>query len=192
MKKNIYLTSDTHFNHSNIIEYCPKSRSHFSSVEEMNETIITNWNRIISPDDVVYHLGDLCMGKTQDIVPLVSRLNGKITLLRGNHDHSKRRKDYEKCGIIIKDIDYISYKGKYFILSHIPIGNPECMSHLIGENAEIWNLHGHTHQYDYFSTTPNTFHVGVDSNDMKPITLDQVWELINLNEEFSVYELPWN
>ena len=155
-KSNIYFTSDTHFNHANIIEYCPDSRGHFSSVEDMNESIIEYWNLTIPPNATVYHLGDL--------------------------DHSKRRKEYTKCGVEIKDIDYISYKGKYFILSHFAIGNPECMAHLIGENSEVWNLHGHTHQYDYFSTTPNTFHVGLDSNNMKPISIDKVWELINNQE----------
>lgn len=181
-KSNIYFTSDTHFNHANIMEYCPDSRGHFSSVEDMNESIIEYWNLAIPPNATVYHLGDLCMGKTEDIEKILKRLNGHIILIRGNHDHSKRRKEYAKCGVEIKDIDYISYKGKYFILSHFAIGNPECMAHLIGENSEVWNLHGHTHQYDYFSTTPNTFHVGLDSNDMKPISIDKVWELINNQE----------
>lgn len=144
----------------------------------MNESIIEYWNLTVPPDAIVYHLGDLCMGKTEDIANIINRLNGHIILIRGNHDHTKRRKEYAKCGVEIKDIDYISYKGKYFILSHIGIGNPECMNLLVGENREIWNLHGHTHQYTYFSETPNNFHVGLDSNGMKPIALEEVWQKI--------------
>ena len=113
-KSNIFLTSDTHFNHANLISMCPESRGHFSSIEEMNESIIEYWNAIIPPDAIVYHLGDLCMGKSEDIEPILKRLNGHIILIRGNHDYGKRRKIYEECGVEIRDIDYISYKKKLY------------------------------------------------------------------------------
>ena len=183
-KSNIFLTSDTHFNHNNLIGMCPESRGHFSNVEEMNETIIQNWNEVVPPDGIVYHLGDLCMGKAEDIEPILKRLNGHIVLIRGNHDYGKRRKIYEECGVEIKDIDYISYKGMYFVLSHIPIGNEEYMEMLVGPNGEIWNLHGHTHQYTCFSAVPHTFHVGLDSNKMKPISLEEVYGRIQYKLEF--------
>ena len=183
-KSNIFLTSDTHFNHNNLIGMCPESRGHFSNVEEMNETIIQNWNEIVPLDGIVYHLGDLCMGKAEDIPNILERLNGHIILIRGNHDYGKRRKIYEECGVEIKDIDYISYKGMYFVLSHIPIGNEEYMEMLVGPNGEIWNLHGHTHQYTCFSAVPHTFHVGLDSNKMKPISLEEVYGRIQYKLEF--------
>ena len=183
-KSNIFLTSDTHFNHNNLIGMCPESRGHFSNVEEMNETIIQNWNEIVPLDGIVYHLGDLCMGKAEDIPNILERLNGHIILIRGNHDYGKRRKIYEECGVEIKDIDYISYNGMYFVLSHIPIGNEEYMEMLVGPNGEIWNLHGHTHQYTCFSAVPHTFHVGLDSNKMRPISLEEVYGRIQYKLEF--------
>ena len=45
---NIYVTSDTHFNHKNIIEYCNRP---YSSVEEMNKAIIDNWNSVVKDED---------------------------------------------------------------------------------------------------------------------------------------------
>lgn len=148
----------------------------------MNESIIDYWNLVVKPNDTIYHLGDLCMGRPETITPILSRLSGNIILIRGNHDYGSRRKIYEENGIIIKDIDYLNYKGKFFILSHMPIFNPEYAVKFVGNNDEIWNLHGHTHQYSYFSEIPNAFHVGVDSNDMKPISLEQVWQKITAYE----------
>lgn len=145
----------------------------------MNESIIDYWNLVVKPNDTIYHLGDLCMGGPKSITSILSRLSGNIILIRGSHDYSSRRKIYEENGIIIKDMDYLNYKGKFFILSHKPISNPEYATMLTGN---IWNLHGHTHQYSCFSEIPNAFHVGVDSNNMKPISLEEVWQKITAYE----------
>lgn len=49
----------THFNHTNIIRFCSRP---FKDVEHMNETLIANWNRVVGPDNIVFHLGDFCLG----------------------------------------------------------------------------------------------------------------------------------
>ena len=59
----VYFTSDTHFYHSNIIDFCKRP---FKNVEDMNETLIENWNRIVSQDDNVFHLGDFCLGGSHE------------------------------------------------------------------------------------------------------------------------------
>ena len=55
----VFFTSDTHFNHTNIIRFCSRP---FKDVEHMNETLIANWNRVVGPDNIVFHLGDFCLG----------------------------------------------------------------------------------------------------------------------------------
>ena len=55
----VFFTSDTHFYHGNIIRFCNRP---FKSVEMMNETIISNWNNTVGQDDIVFHLGDFCLG----------------------------------------------------------------------------------------------------------------------------------
>ena len=79
----IYFISDTHFNHNNIIKYCNRP---FKSINEMNQTIINNWNKTVKADDEIYHLGDLVLGKKEEMYNTVSNLNGKKYLIRGNHD----------------------------------------------------------------------------------------------------------
>lgn len=79
----IFVTSDTHFNHKNIIEFCERP---FSDVQEMNEKMIENWNKVVCKDDLVFHLGDFQMGDRKLIPETLKRLNGIIFLIRGNHD----------------------------------------------------------------------------------------------------------
>ena len=62
----VYFTSDTHFYHSNIIGFCKRL---FKNVEDMNETLIENWNQVVSQDDIVFHLGDFCMGSSHAKIP---------------------------------------------------------------------------------------------------------------------------
>ena len=71
----VYFTSDTHFYHSNIIGFCKRP---FKNVEDMNETLIENWNRVVGQDDIVFHLGDFCMGGSHEWTKILNRLNGKI------------------------------------------------------------------------------------------------------------------
>lgn len=173
----IFLTSDTHFNHLNILSYEPESRP-FANVEEMNEVIIERWNSVVSPEDEVYHLGDFFMGQLTGIEPILNRLNGKITLIRGNHDQKNRIKIYEEHGIEVKNLEYIQYKGKFFILCHFPIANEEFMRMVINDNSEVVNLYGHVHSNAPKGYLNGTYHVGMDTNNLTPISIQQIWEEI--------------
>jgi len=82
----IYFTSDTHFCHSNIIMYCNRA---YSNVEEMNEDMIQNWNKVVRPNSHVYHLGDFAFTNKKNVKKvgeIIDRLNGKIHLCIGSHD----------------------------------------------------------------------------------------------------------
>ena len=82
-EQNIFFTSDTHFWHNNVIKFCNRP---FSSIEEMNDTIIENWNRVVDKNDIVIHLGDFCFCGSDKFKELVEKLNGRIYLILGNHD----------------------------------------------------------------------------------------------------------
>lgn len=171
----IYLTSDLHFNHVNILKYEPVNRP-FETLEEMNETLIKNWNDKVTAEDTVYVLGDLAMGTVEASRACIERLNGKIVLIRGNHDSPKRIAMYKELGIEVHDIYYLPYKGRYFILCHFPIASEEFIKMVIQDNSEVVNLYGHVHGNAPKGYVNGTYHVGVDTNNLAPISIQQVWE----------------
>ena len=171
----IYLTSDLHFNHENILRYEPESRP-FTSIKEMNETLIRNWNNVVKVTDTLYVLGDFFMGQLQDIEPILSRLNGTIKLVRGNHDTKARIDYYKSQGIEVKDIDYIMYKGRFFILCHFPIANEEFINMVRNDNSEVIVCYGHIHHNAPVGYVDGTYHIGVDTNNLTPISIQQIWE----------------
>jgi calcineurin-like phosphoesterase family protein len=85
----IYYTSDTHFRHKAILRYDARP---FSSLEEMEETIIRHWNARVRPTDTVYHLGDFVFGGGGHAREILGRLNGQKHLIWGNHDSNQVRK----------------------------------------------------------------------------------------------------
>ena len=92
--KNIYLTSDQHFFHKSILNW---NRKEFKNVEEMNEFLINQWNSTIKENDIVYQLGDFAFGDDfEGIENICKLLNGKKTLILGNHDSFKKVKIYIK------------------------------------------------------------------------------------------------
>ena len=171
----IWFTSDLHFCHNNILNYEPDSRP-FNTIEEMNEALVQKWNDKVSIEDTVYVLGDLSMGRVEVAIEYIKRLNGKIILIRGNHDTPKRIEAYKEIGIEVHDIFYLPYKGRYFILCHFPIANEEFIRMVIEDNSEVVNLYGHIHSNAPLGYNNGTYHVGVDTNNLAPISLEQIWQ----------------
>lgn len=176
----IWLTSDWHFNHDR--EFIWKARG-FSSVQEMNEAIIQRHNALVRPDDDVYVLGDSSLGggDTQILAAnktLIERLNGRLHIIRGNHDTDRRVIMYESCKNVVGPVlyaDMLHYKGYHFYLSHFPTltGNLEKES----LKQCTCNLFGHTHQTTNFHLDmPFMYHVGVDSHNCAPVLLDNIIE----------------
>lgn len=136
---NIWVTSDTHFGHENMLsfkdEYGKPVRP-FHSVGEMNETIIENWNRVVKPGDKVYHLGDVFFGPKDDFKKLWPRLNGKKRLIVGNHDDIKF---LAQGNFFQKIYMWRLFKEFGIILTHVPINQDNFR---VGSK----NVHGHIHQ----------------------------------------------
>lgn len=158
----IYLIADTHFSHGNIIKYCNRP---FSDIEEMNNTIINNWNSIVDKDDIVYHLGDFLLG--DNISDFVSKLNGKIYLVRGNHD-GKSINFYNNIGLEVVPTKTKLEEYK-IILSHRPLENNQIPDGYI-------NIHGHIHNAKLDSSFDSSKHrcVSVEVINYMPIEIENV------------------
>jgi calcineurin-like phosphoesterase family protein len=190
MKQGEYITSDTHFGHTNIIKY---SNRPFENVDEMNEQLIARWNAKIPPGSIVYHLGDFAFMKREDrIIELAKRLNGTIRLVMGNHDRLKGK--VRDCFEWVRP--YYESKtddGIKVTMCHYPFMTWN-KSH-----RNSWSLHGHCHGnlqtypnmiaemlaskgFDEasllvlaeFGTEPRRLDVGVDTNNYEPYSFDEI------------------
>ena len=89
-----YFTADWHFSHPNIARYCPQFRLQSDNTNELNEYLIDCWNRVVTPQDTVYNLGDVCFAKNPaHIEAVLQRLNGQHHLIYGNHDYLIRQNE---------------------------------------------------------------------------------------------------
>lgn len=168
MDERTFFISDTHFFHANIIKYCNRP---FASVEEMNEKLIENWNSVVGKDDLVWHLGDFVFGKDKigRSKEILSRLNGKVNLVLGNHDlqgHDSIKQYYDAGFNRVYDKPVLI--NNFFILSHEPI-------QWVKDGDPYANIYGHVHDMEVYKTfTKNTCCVCVERWDYKPIPWKEI------------------
>ncbi len=176
----IYLSSDLHFNHSREFVYKPRG---FDSVEDMNIAIVNNFNSIVTPEDDLYLLGDLMLGQDMEAgLELVRQLNGRIHIVRGNHDSDRRWEAYRELPNVIEMAAaiYLHYRKYHFYLSHFPTltGNLEKES----LKQMTCNLFGHTHSKEhFFEDRPYMYNVAVDAHNCTPVLLDHI--IVEMNEK---------
>jgi len=150
----IFVISDTHFHHQNVIQYANRP---FKTAEEMDEEMIKRWNKVVGKEDIVFHLGDFALWDEDEIKKLRQRLNGTIFLFRGNHDH---RKKVDNAGFIIIEG---TLEMDNLIFSHYPLTKEEIPKGFI-------NIHGHIHAKDSYYG----INVSVERIDYTPIPLEKV------------------
>lgn len=159
----IWLISDTHFGHANILTFCKTDgtllRPEFSSVEDMDEYMVSQWNSVVRPSDIVYHLGDVVMNEKH--LPIVARLNGHKRVVLGNHDPY----DMKKLTLYFEKV-FSSRRLDCFLLTHIPV-------HVESLHKITANIHGHTHNnQSQWCLGPKYFNVSVEHHNYKPIALE--------------------
>ena len=184
----IFATSDTHFGHDREFLYKPRG---FNSIAEHDEEVIRRWNETVEPDDWVLHLGDVMLGDNKHGLECLKKLNGKIFIVPGNHDTATRIKLYKELPNvkILEPVEtefaplqsaafQFKYKKYSFYVSHQPTmtSNLEKAPYL---KMHLINLFGHTHQQKrFYNDIPFMFHVGMDSNDCRPVLLDDAIQIM--------------
>lgn len=188
----LFFTSDTHFGHFNISKYCHRP---FTSRSNMDKSLIENWNSVVPSDGIVIHCGDFMLPShygTTEYMKYMSKLNGKIYLLRGNHDRIEITSNpvgyFAKLGDIIQtpklmsvmDIMEIDVEDNSIMACHYPMlsypANYQVFGHIHtlsdglchGLDCEL-NQKIRSTQYD----------VGVDQNEYKPISYRELMDIFS-------------
>lgn len=167
--RDVWLISDTHFYHHNIVHKFDPGRP-FDSVGHMNEIMIENWNRVVKPGDKVYHLGDVFFGQREEFPKLWPRLNGKKRLIVGNHDDVK----YLAAGAFFEKIMLWRWFDD-LLLTHVPT-HPSSLKEGRSGRPKVVNVHGHTH----FKGSPvGPYHsVCVELTNYTPVHIEDVRKLV--------------
>lgn len=174
-----YFTSDTHFGHARINELSGRP---FTSVEEMNETIIERWNAVVGAHDVVFHLGDVALGPFAESLSLCGRLNGLKFLVPGNHDRifaGNKAAYIQRFLPLYKEHFTLLAAGPMTLddgtevnISHFPYKGDHTTDERYPEFRPVddgkFLIHGHVHEmWKYNGRQVN---VGVDAWDFTPVT----------------------
>lgn len=176
-----FFTSDLHFGHNNIIGFCARP---FNNVPEMNETLINNINKTVSPKDHLYILGDFSFYPSDNNVAIVKSIHCPVTLIRGNHDYKNRIKNVGFAEVH-NELD-IELGNQVVTLSHFPYRGDNTPTDRFPElrpkDVGLWLLHGHTHDKAQINREQRMFHVGCDAWNYLPISEDVIIKLIQDKE----------
>ncbi len=175
----LWFTSDTHFGHENIIQYCYRP---FSSVQEMDDKLVENWNRVVKPDETIYHLGDFTLAGENTARTYFQRLDGKIHIVPGGHDWKWLRGEV-----------YFSRSGHQVII--LPLLHTIKVPHPNQDTPQLvvlchyamrvwdrshygsWHLYGHSH--GNLPPLENSLDLGVDNWRYQPLSLKEIGKEIN-------------
>lgn len=181
-----FFAADTHFGHRGVCKFLKDDGSKlrpWDTIEEMDEALVENWNKVVKPDDKVYVAGDVVINRRA--LPILARLNGKKHLCKGNHD-------------VFRIGEYLEYFYEVsacrvfddFILTHIPVHPSQLGRFKV-------NVHGHLHAhkimcnvprnspliYPYELPDPRYLCVSMEQIDFTPIHIDVMREKIKKNQE---------
>ena len=158
----IWVTSDTHFDHFNIIKYCNRP---FPTIDLMNSALIKNWNEAIAEDDIVIFCGDFCFARTavaqETTARFAAALHGHKVIIKGNHDFKKFK--YTEAGFEAEFYQLFDF-GR-FLFCHRP------------DDLNQWHkdydfvFYGHVHDKTPAVTFLNTINVCLDANNLRPLDI---------------------
>jgi calcineurin-like phosphoesterase family protein len=172
----IFFTSDTHFGHANILRYDSRP---FANIWEHDKALIEAWNAVVGPKDEIRHLGDVSWHGSKRTAEILFALNGRIHLIRGNHDKVIDKPGVKERFESIKDLDLLTVqvagKKQHIVLCHYAM---RIWNH---SHHGAWHLYGHSH----CGLDPHgmSFDVGICCHGYRPLSLDEVVEKMKQRAE---------
>lgn len=169
-----YFTADLHLGHSNIIASCNRP---FADAEEMNRTIIGNWNSCVSDRDEVWILGDVAYKSATDVGSMLSKLKGHKHLVLGNHDRTWIKycdpKEYFET---VEQMSFTTVDGNRIFMCHYPMMEWDGSHH--GSYLVYGHIHGNWGQrfWPLISENDHMLNAGVDINGFYPVTFSELME----------------
>lgn len=158
----IYFTADQHFGHANIIKYCNRP---FETVDDMNQYMIEQWNKIITEDDKIFVLGDFALGSSKNIIKWGRALRGTKILIMGNHDHATKSV-YLEAGFQ-EVIRYPILWNDTYLLSHAPKFESDI--------GTLFNIYGHVHNDPaYEDVSAHGICVSAERTGYAPLSFDEI------------------
>lgn len=179
MSKNIWVVSDTHFFHANVLKFTMgdgvKVRPEFDTVEQMDECMIDNWNSVVKQGDIVYHLGDVFIGDKEKFKTMWPKLKGSKRLVVGNHDDIRFM---ASGGFFQKILESRMFPEFGLLLSHKPQHESSLLKLVdrkgkYPEDAELLlNIHGHIHAHE---SPPGPYkNVSVEKTNYTPVNIEEL------------------
>lgn len=189
---NIWYSSDFHFGHSNIIEYCNRP---FDDVMDMNKALVAKWNEKVAPEDLAWIIGDIAMGHKQKNMTWLSKMNGIKFLVMGNHDPGFGKKlsssliadNYSEYfrGVYTSAYHHTKTRFGQVFVNHFPYSQDHRHGERYAEHRPKYCglplIHGHVHdlwQVNYDMHSPQ-INVGVDVWDYSPVHISTIREILN-------------
>jgi calcineurin-like phosphoesterase family protein len=184
----VWITSDTHFGHKNIVRGVTNWRTQdgevpvgstrdFQTIEQMNERLVDGINNVVGQDDTLIMLGDVSFGGFENIGLFIDRIICKnIHLILGNHDHhiDNNRGDIQDKFLSVNHYLETNIEGKDFVLCHYPLQSWN------GMNKGVIHLHGHVHlPEDKKFGKGKKMDVGVDGNGMDPYSINDIIKIMD-------------
>jgi len=200
-RKRIWFTSDQHFGHENVLKFCDRP---FKTIEQMHRELIKRYNNCVGKNDICYFLGDVGMGKYEELKDIINQLNGTKILISGNHDRGINA-CYNLGFDSVQSSASILIGKEKVTLSHCPLMGVyrENLDH-VSKKVEGENWHGESRStsYKYSVTNEGQFHlhghihsepnkpqslkelgrqmdIGVDANNYMPVSISTIEKFIN-------------
>ena len=165
----VFLTADMHFGHENIIKY---ENRPFLTAELMDKAIIKNWNKVVAKSDTVFVAGDVSFHGKEKTKEIVTQLNGKKILIKGNHD--QRNNNWWLDAGFAEVSNYPIIYKEFFVIQHEP-------PTYYNEATPFFYIYGHVHGSEMYRTiTKQTACVCMERWDYFPVELEKIIELAKL------------